>query len=255
MMENEKILIPTNCPSCGSVLEDVNGQLFCRNIECSAQNTKSIEHFCKVLKIKGMGPKTIQKLEISNIADIYAMYLDSYIEALGEKVGTKLYKEIRDSTKADLQLVLQALGIPRIGETASKKICKVVSHITEINKETCKLAGLGEVDTNNLVGWLSNNDELLSSLPFDYKSTTKQNDIKSLGTVCITGSLKNYKNRNEAKTFLESHGYTVVETVSSKVMALICEEDKDSSKTLQAKAKNIPILTIEKLLEKDNIKI
>jgi NAD-dependent DNA ligase len=253
MMENQKIVIPTNCPSCDSILEDVNGQLFCRNNECPAQNTKAVQHFAKVLKIKGLGPKTILKLDLNSIADIYSNGIDHYIETMGELVGTKLYKEIADSRKADLQLVLQALGINRIGETASKKICSVVSHINEITEEKCKEAKLGQVDTEILIKWLKNNQELIESLPFDYRSTT-QRAVKSYGSVCITGTLKDFPNRESAKIFLEERGYTVTGTVTAKTTALICEEDKISAKVSQAKAKNIPILTIEKLLKERNQK-
>ena len=48
-----EILPPTQCPSCDSVLEWVNDQLFCRNGSCPAQNSKAVEHFAKTIKIKG----------------------------------------------------------------------------------------------------------------------------------------------------------------------------------------------------------
>jgi DNA ligase (NAD+) len=250
-MEKDKIVIPTNCPSCDSVLESVNGQLFCRNTECPAQNSKAVEHFAKVLKIKGLGPKTVFRLGMNSIDDIYSLGIDKFIEELGEKVATKLYTEIRDSTSADLELVLQALGINRIGETASKKICSVVSHISEITEEKCREAGLGQVDTAILVKWLKNNQELLNSLPFDYRSKTKPR-VKVIGYVCITGRLKDFSSRDLAKEYLSGLGYIVTDTITAKTTALICEEDKESSKTLQAKAKNIPILSIEKLIKEDN---
>ena len=251
MMEKDKIVIPTNCPSCDSVLEDVNGQLFCRNSVCPAQNSKAVEHLAKVLKIKGLGPKTIEKLGMNSIDDVYSMGIDKFIEVLGEKVATKLYIEIRDSASADLELVLQALGINKFGETASKKICSVVTNIHEITEEKCREAGLGPVNTATIVKWLKNNQELLRSLPFDYISKTKQQS-EVLGFVCITGHLKNFSSRTLAKEYLSGLGYVVTDTITSKTTALICEEDKESSKTLQAKAKNIPILTIEKLIQKDN---
>jgi DNA ligase (NAD+) len=249
-MENEKIVVPTNCPSCDSILENVNGQLFCRNNECPAQNNKAVQHFAKILKIKGLGPKTILKLDLNSIDDIYTIKLDHLIEHLGETVGTKLYKEIQDSIQADLETVIRGLGIYRIGETASRKICSVISHISEITEEKCKEAGLGQVDTASLIKWLKNNKNLINSLPFNFKSYSNKSNVKPLGCVCITGMLKDFSNRDLAKTYLQSLGYTVTETITSKTTALISEEDKESSKTLQAKAKNIPILTIEKLIRK-----
>ena len=50
-----EIVPPTSCPTCASVLELVNDQLFCRNKLCPAQSAKRVEHFAKTLKIKGLG--------------------------------------------------------------------------------------------------------------------------------------------------------------------------------------------------------
>jgi DNA ligase (NAD+) len=252
MMEKAKIEIeiPTNCPSCDFMLEDVNGQLFCRNTECAAQNSKAVQHFAKTLKIKGLGPKTITKLDLISIADIYSKGIDKYIEILGETVGTKIYKEIRDSASADLVLIMQALGLNRIGETASKKICEVVGNIKEITEEKCKEAGLGQADTKTLTVWLKNNQELLDALPFSYNSAITKPVVKVLGSICITGALKDYPNRAAAKAVLEANGYAVTDTITLKTTALVCEEGIESAKTLQAKSKNIPILTIGKLLRK-----
>ena len=61
-----EILPPTQCPSCDSVLEWVNDQLFCRNRACPAQNSKAVEHFAKTIKIKGLGPAAISLGGVSN---------------------------------------------------------------------------------------------------------------------------------------------------------------------------------------------
>lgn len=254
MMENKKIEIPSKCPSCTKELELVNGQLFCRNAECPARTSKALVHFTSVLKIKGVGPKSLDKLGFTSPIELYNTPIEYFIEILGEKVAFKIYKEIVESKKADLRIVLQALGINRIGETASRKISQVVSHISEINEETCTAAGLGRVDTGILVTWLNNNKELLDSLPFTFNSINTQKPLgKTKGCVCITGHLRNFNNRNDAKKYLENLGYTITDTVSAKTTALICEEDKESTKTTQAKARNIPILTIESLIKRDNI--
>ena len=57
----KKIEIPVNCPVCDSKLELVQDQLFCRNSSCDAQVQGKLEHFAKTMKIKGLGPRTIDK--------------------------------------------------------------------------------------------------------------------------------------------------------------------------------------------------
>ena len=86
-----KIIIPTNCPCCSSKLELINDQLFCKNSSCSAQLNKRLEHFCKTLQIKGLGQKTIEKLQLNDIVELYYLDLDTIKLALNsEKIANKL---------------------------------------------------------------------------------------------------------------------------------------------------------------------
>ena len=66
-----KILPPTECPSCGGELTSVNDLYYCYGTNCPAQKQRKIEHFAKTLKIKGLGPATIEKLEIEDFDQIY----------------------------------------------------------------------------------------------------------------------------------------------------------------------------------------
>lgn len=255
MNDNLKpIEIPEFCPCCGSDLEEVRGQLFCRSADCQEQFILSIVHFCKVLKIKGLGPKTIEKLEISSIADLYNLHPETLEIILGPKIGAKITYELQKSKSADLVLLLQALNIPSIGEVAAKKICSVVSNISEITEDACKAAKLGPASTAKLLEWLEDNRETVSNLPFSFSTSIPKARINLGITVCITGKLSNYKNREEAAEFLTSKGFTVVDSVGVRTQVLISEEDKTSSKTEKALALNIPILTIQQLLERHKIK-
>lgn len=252
--ELKEIEIPEFCPSCDSELEEVNEQLFCRNTECQAQFLSAIIHFCKILKIKGLGEKTVEKLGLNSIYDIYSTSQETLEVVLGAKIGAKIAFEIEKSKSSDLVVLLQAFNIPSIGEVASKKLCGVVSHIDEINEDSCKKAGLGQVSTTKLLGWLELNREDCKRLPFTFK-TVAPKDKKSLGvTVCITGKLQNYKNREEAAQYLTSVGFTVVDSVGVRTNVLIDEEGRKSSKIDKAQSLDIPILTIQQLIERHNIK-
>ena len=70
------------------------------------------------------------------------------------------------------------------------------------------------------------------------------------GIVCITGSLKDFKNRKEATQFLETAGYKVLSSVTKDVTILICEDDSKINSTSYKKAveKNLLITTISKLI-------
>jgi DNA ligase (NAD+) len=239
-----KIQIPTHCPCCEYVLEQVNSQLFCRNIACSAQLFKKIENFAKVLQIKGLGPKSIEKLGLSDLTELYYLDPSTVSHILGEKIAAKLIDEIERSKGADLATVLAAMSIPLVGGTASKKIASVVSSIEDITPETCKAAGLGEKVTQNLISWISTEyQEMKEFLPFSFKSIPTIVSKETNGTVCITGKLTSYKTKAEATKELEAAGYKVVESVTKTLNYLIDEGDKGSSKRQKAEEYGVTIVT------------
>lgn len=243
-----------NCPACEHPLERVNNQLFCRNKICSAQTVKKLEHFAKTLKIKGLGAKTLEKLGLTEIWEIYDLSDVELVSTLGEKIGTKLEQEIANSLNADLATILESFSIPLIGNTASQKLCAVVGSLWDINEESCKEAGLGEKATVNLLAFIHDEKELLNKLPFSYTNKLSSADLtKSLGTVVITGKLNEFKSRDEAKNLLEKYGFKVTDSVSKNTTYLIDEEGAASTKRKKAESLNIPILTIKQLLQKENI--
>lgn len=245
-----KIEIPTECPCCGSTLTMVNSQLFCRNRGCAAQLYKKLEHFAKVLSIKGLGEKTIEKLELSDITELYYMDRDYVVAALSsERMADKLLLEIEKSKTADLATVISAMSIPLCGTTAASKICSVVSTIDEITAETCKKAGLGDKVTQNLLGWLATDfQEMREFLPFSLKSTKTgasdtDTDTGDKPSVCITGKLSSVKTKAEAATMLEAAGYKVVDSVTKATKYLLDEGDRGSEKRKKAEQYGITIFT------------
>lgn len=241
-----KIEIPTQCPECGSALVRINDQLFCQNKACPAQINKKIEHFAKTLGIKGLGEKTIQKLVLESIPELYQLDLETLKEVVGEKTAIKLLDELEKSKSSSFATVLAAMSVPLIGGTASAKLNTVVSNFDEITPETCKQAGLGEKATNNLLSWLDTEYlDIKDFLPFTYENNKKaeESDKEILGVVCITGKLSSYKNKAEATKELEELGYKVVETLTKAVTILVDEEGKGSSKRKTAEERGLQIIT------------
>jgi len=240
-----RIEIPKTCPACDYPLELVNEQLFCRNSSCCARLDKQIEHFAKVLGIKGLGAKTIEKLDLADITELYYLDVEELTETLGsERVAEKLITEIEHSKSASLDKVLASFGIPLIGNTASTKLCTVVSDIDEITQETCKKAGLGDKATTNLLNWLNTEFvDMRQFLPFSFKSQTATPVSADSKTVCVTGKLKSFKTKAEAYKALENAGYTIVESVTKKTDLLVDEEDKNSSKRKKADELGITIIS------------
>lgn len=245
-----KIEIPTQCPSCDSSLQLINAQLFCFNSACSAQASKKVEAYAKGMKIKGLGPKTIEKLCIDDIPDLYIFDKDYYTECIGEKLGEKLYNEIERSKNTTMDVFLAALSIPLIGTTAAKKISKVTSSMEELTEGVLLKAGLGEKARFNILQWMEEEYPKYKDMPINLAKQKEPNKAEHIGNVCITGKLINFKNRTDAATYLESLGYTVTSGVSQKTDFLVDEEEKSSSKRKKAEQLGIPIVTIKQLKDK-----
>ena len=154
-----KIIPPTQCPSCSSTLVLQNDQLFCKNKLCPAQSLKKLEHFCKSIKVKGFGPAALTKLDFESILDLFTFSESYYKDTLGDTIGTKLFAEIRNAEKyTTLNRVIAGLSIPLVGETAANKLCEHITSFSEISRETCSKAGLGEKVTYNLLSFLESEE-------------------------------------------------------------------------------------------------
>lgn len=239
-----QINIPTNCPSCNSSLVLVNDILYCRNPDCGSMSRKRVEHFASTLKIKGLGPSAVEKLELSNPLDIYSLSLQDIADGLNsEKLASKLFDEIEQSKSKQLDDVLPALGIPLIGKTATEKLSKVCTDLESITMETCSQAGLGPKATENLIGWLSDNDWYLF-LPHDLSfGSTKTISQTNKGVVCITGKLNSFRTKADAQVELEQLGYTVKSSITKDVTILVNESGRETSKTQKARESGVIIVT------------
>jgi len=251
----QDIVPPTHCPACGGELELVNAQLFCRNSACSAQSVKRFEHFAKTMKIKGLGPKTIEKLidkeVIQEIYDLFYLDIESISPIVGEKIAIKLIQEIDASRTTTIGTFISAFSIPLIGNTAGKKLETTLSSLQDIlsaDFETLKQAGLGDKAASNLLDWISDYFSVTAPAFEEKIIITDNTKIKAsinkpnVGTVVITGKFD--KSRSVLQLELEELGFEVKTTVTSKTNYLLCaDSDSASSKVQKAKSLGVKIVT------------
>lgn len=257
MNELTKISAPSNCPSCDSPLELVKDQLFCRNNKCSAKVGKQLEHYCKTMKIKGMGPKTLEKLGIISITELYELTKEDLVDIMGEKIGTKLSTEIENSKIKDFPTFLAAFSIPLIGTTAASKLGSVVNNVSNITPNAAKEAGLGDKATESLWSWIEqfwylefiNLPVIQTNAIVPTRTDVQKLDKADCITVVITGKLNDYKNRVEAKAYLEGLGFSVTASVTKKTNYLIDEAGRASSSRSKAESYGVTITSIIELVE------
>ena len=241
----QAIEAPEFCPSCEFSLEWRNELLYCVNPLCSAQIPIRIEHFARSLKIKGLGPKSIEKLGITSFQDIYNLSYYSIKCALSsEKLAVKLLREITHSRKASMNDVLPAFSIPLIGKTAATKLSTKLKSLLDLDEDKCKAAGLGPKATESLLSWYA--DEFQGSvqkLPFDWQFETQKIANETKGAVCISGKLSSFKTKADATRALSYAGYQVKTSLTKDVQFLVNESGIESAKTKEAQERGITIIT------------
>lgn len=224
----------------GGPVRRVGPKLYIVN-DSQNNNVKLLEHFVKTLGIKGLGPKSIAKLNITHPEELYKK---QPWESLGAN-GAKIIQEIEMSKTKPFELVLAALGIPGVGRTASRAI---VQHIPSFQRlrdvETTQIKGIGPKTVEQILVWLIHNEEWVCRLPLQLERNKNIGDVlnanDTLTTVCVTGKLDMTK--SAMKDHLEEFGYKVVDTVTKNTDILICAGDRSSLKYQKAEKYGIPIL-------------
>ena len=275
------VVIPEHCPACGgnTKIEDVAGvrSLYCTNEFCSAKKIKLFTHFVSrdAMNIDGLSEMTLQKFIerefLNELPDIFKLeqYQEEIVtmEGFGEKSYQNLINSIEKARKTTLPRFLYSLGIPNIGVATGKILCKHFGYqLEQIQNATVEqlveVDGIGEIIAKSIVDYFQNEhnqrviNALLQQLEVEQpveEAGASLNTMDGL-TFVITGSVFQFKNRNELKDVIENHGGKVTGSVTSKTNYLINNDNlSSSSKNKKAKELGIPIITEQEFIDQFQI--
>lgn len=248
-VSEEKLDIPTNCPSCNSDLLHFEDEvaLRCINPRCPAQIMEGLIHFASrdAMNITGLGPSVVEKLFAANlvkdVADIYRLKEDDFLllDGVKEKSAAKLYQAIQASKENSAEKLLFGLGIRHVGSKASQLLLQHFHSIENLaqadSDEVASIESLGGVIAKSLQTYFATEgSEILlrelkeAGVNLTYKGQTVVADAALSGlTVVLTGKLERLK-RSEAKSKLESLGAKVTGSVSKKTDLVVAGADAGS---------------------------
>ena len=248
-VSEEKLDIPTNCPSCESDLLHFEDEvaLRCINPRCPAQIMEGLIHFASrdAMNITGLGPSIVEKLFAANlvkdVADIYRLKEENFLllEGVKEKSASKLYQAIQASKENSAEKLLFGLGIRHVGSKASQLLLQHFHSIENLAQadpeEVASIESLGGVIAKSLQTYFATEgSEILlrelkeAGVDLDYKGQTVVANAALSGlTVVLTGKLERLK-RSEAKSKLESLGAKVTGSVSKKTDLVVAGADAGS---------------------------
>ncbi|CVU14753.1 DNA ligase [Streptococcus pneumoniae] len=248
-VSEEKLDIPTNCPSCNSDLLHFEDEvaLRCINPRCPAQIMEGLIHFASrdAMNITGLGSSIVEKLFAANlvkdVADIYRLQEEDFLllEGVKEKSAAKLYQAIQASKENSAEKLLFGLGIRHVGSKVSQLLLQYFHSIENLSQadseEVASIESLGGVIAKSLQTYFATEgSEILlrelkeTGVNLDYKGQTVVADAALSGlTVVLTGKLERLK-RSEAKSKLESLGAKVTGSISKKTDLVVVGADAGS---------------------------
>jgi DNA ligase (NAD+) len=263
-----KFHMPRHCPICGGEVVRVEGEAAsrCINTNCPARLKESILHFAArgVMDIDGLGDALVNQLVdrgfVRSVADLYRLTPEQLIELerMGKKSAEKLIANIDASRRQPLPRILNALGIPFVGERTAQFLAEAFGDLDKVatasEDELQRAEEVGPKVAGSIRRFFheQRNRELVErlraeGLPFQYRATRKQTGALAGLTFVLTGTLPSLT-REEAKERIEKAGGKVASGVSRKTSYVVAGEEA-GSKLNKAKELGVEVINESGLME------
>ncbi len=264
-----KIVAPTECPDCGSMVDRVEGEAVTRctgGILCSAQRREALRHFVsrKAMDIDGFGEKIVDALleanKIHSASDIFELQADEIakLERMGEKSAENLINAIEAAKQTTLPRFLFALGIREVGETTARNLAQHFITIEKImaatEEQLLDVEDVGPKVAAHVVHYFAEEQnrmeiQRLVALGVSWPDEEQSEQTKPLTgqTWVVTGKIS-VMSRDEAKDYLLSLGAKVAGSVSAKTTQVVAGPGA-GSKLKKAQDLEIPVMDETEFVE------
>jgi DNA ligase (NAD+) len=250
--QNNPIVIPTDCPSCGMPLTNDGIKLICYYEFCPRKNFNRTLNWIKVVKIEEFGESLAEQLgsmgKLDSILDIYKLTKDdiSSIEGWGESSAETIMNNITQSRELTPATFLSAVGIPGISESTSEELLKnfgPVEKLFDIKVEDLvKVKGFAEISAKTITEGLQFYKEEITELLSVISLNTQKKEGKLAGlSFCFTGAMVHP--RSYYQGIVDQNGGKNLSTVTKDLTYLVCNENKGSSKSQKAEKYGVKVIT------------
>ena len=222
------------------------------------------------MNIDGLSEATLEKFIargfIHDFGDIFEIgkHRDEIVEmdGFGEKSFENLMASLEKAKETTLAKVIYSLGIPNIGLSNAKMICKEYKNdLEKIRRATAEelsaIAGIGGVIGTSVEEYFKDEEhnrwlnDLMKELELEQNQEPEGEQTLDGKIFVITGSLEHFSNRNELKELIESKGGKVTGSVTSKTSYLINNDLlSGSSKNKKAKDLGVEIISEQDFLNR-----
>jgi DNA ligase (NAD+) len=236
---------PDRCPACGGVAFRPAGEVYwrCTNTACPAQLKERLRHFGsrRAMDIEHLGEAVIDQLvergRVKSFADLYDLTPEEVadLERFAEKSAENLVGAVHGSKTRGLARLLNALGIPMVGERVAQLLAtrfgslERLEHASEA--ELAEVHGIGERIAASVLKFFADptNRAVLRRLGEAGVTLTEasfEEGPRSLDgkTFVLTGTLPTLS-RDTATEIITRLGGRVTSAVSKKTHYVIAGED------------------------------
>ncbi|HYL24392.1 MAG TPA: NAD-dependent DNA ligase LigA, partial [Burkholderiales bacterium] len=226
--------MPSTCPACGAQVLREPGEAAHRclgGLYCPAQLEGALLHFAsrRAMDIEGLGDKLVAQLvarrKVKSVADLYRLTQEDLaaLGHMGEKSAATLVERIDRSKRPTLERLLNALGIPQVGETTATVLAQhfhSLPALMDAGREALEqVPNIGPATAAEIDAFFrqKRNRQVIEQLLAAGVQPASPQAVKSTAlsgkTFVLTGELESMS-RDEAKNRLAALGARVSESVS-----------------------------------------
>lgn len=243
-------LMPTICPSCGSPVLRVSGEVAVRcpnEHQCPEQQIRRLVYFVgkDAMDIDHMGEKVVtqlfQKGFVRVPSDIYRLTKEEVSQLAGFKIKSiqNLLTSIEQSKKVNFSRFIMALGIKYVGVGTAELLALKTGTIEKLSQMTeeslKKIDGIGDKVAQAVVHYFSqsiNQIEIQRLLAAGVKPIMMEvvqftGHLFNSKNFVLTGTLEHYT-RSSAAALIKERGGIVTNTVSKKTDYILAGDDPGS---------------------------
>jgi DNA ligase (NAD+) len=243
--------MPDRCPSCGSRVSRVEGQVDvrCTNVECPEQVKRRLRHFAHrgALDIEGLGEMMVEQLVerdlVRRVDHIYELDEEKLatLERMGKKSISNLLGGIKASKAQPLWRLIFGLGILHVGATAARALATHFGRMEALQKaslaDLLRVPNTGEIVAASIRDWFLNADNiaLIDALKKHGLNFGQDDNVGPISerlrdtSWVITGTLS--EPREKFEELIRQHGGRPVSSVSKKTDYVLAGEDAGSKLT------------------------
>ncbi len=243
---------PTACPSCGSGLMRLEGEVALRcpsGPRCPEQLQAALSHFVsrQAMNIDSFGPaliaQVLEKGMVHTVADLFTLTIEQLagLERMGEKSARNVIDALERAKANPVDKLIHGLGIRMIGAQAARLLAQEIDDLADLYErpadELEAIEGIGPQMAASVRAFFDQQDnrdmiERLRGEGVNLKGIPKPRAEGAFGgkTVVLTGTLLRFT-REEAKARIEQLGGKVSSSVSKKTDYVVAGESAGSKLT------------------------